>query len=63
MLAGIAFPALQGSGAPGVEACLLRAWTEPKQRVDVTEKRGFEGGAEMGSGDTGGGLSVLYLSY
>lgn len=34
-----------------------------KERADVTEKRGLEGGAEMVSGDIEDTLSVLYLSY
>ena len=34
-----------------------------KESADVTEKRGFEGGAEMVSGDIEDALSVLYLSY
>jgi hypothetical protein len=47
----------------GFEVCFLEALATAKEGLDVTEKRGFEGGAEMVSGDIGDALSVLYLSY
>ena len=47
----------------GFAVCFLGAWARAEERLDVTEKRGLEGGAEMVSGDIEDALSVLYLSY
>ena len=47
----------------GFAVCFFGARATAKEHLDVTEKRGLEGGAEMVSGDIEDALSVLYLSY